>query len=460
MEEHEYDYDEFNDGDDSPASGTNADGNPMTPAAIRAGVKVASELDGLFLYAKSGWWGYNADGYWEHQLKVPLDLIDWVNWRRYAFADALASDGDTTAAEILAADDTAFAGSMSEKGGLMAALRTKLLAPEPAGPTHLLCTPGGTLNLRNGELMPHSPWHYNRAITRGVYLPEADSIAQRQVLDDHLGKVLTTPGLDAFIQLVSLGLTGRAQSHRGIVLVLGTSGSGKGGLVSLVCGCVGSYGYPLTASYLSTDQHRDIDSVMATMLANQVRFGAAHEVAKSALAQGKTLDVSGDGERSARQPHGLPLRGRLRFQLWLTSVDAPEFDTRGGIVRRLATLRTGKPLEEVIDTDDWPSEIYDALLTLAGRAACEVYQRGYRAPEGEGKDRAVADMDPVRTAVAEILDDSWEGRGLQELLELVKADLPDTTATLLGRKLPDRWATERSGTGSQKVRILVRRPEK
>ena len=459
--------------------------NPGDPAQVDRPVFVYDE-------GKTGWWVYEpADpgrgipgGVWRSLETDSHSLLDAIHQRRLELAVEIevtegpgglgpSPDFRAHAAEVLSSG-----GRWREQrvttSPFWAGLRQALRGSEPGGvyggrnkdgAVHYLKyinTPGGTIDLSTGILLPHSPEWGCRAVTGGRYTPESVS-EHRNTFTQYFSKVLAPAYQAHYLSLGGLALTGQSQSLRGLVMVKGESGSGKGGLAGALVSAFGEYARVVDSSWFSR-RIGDIDDATALMVANRVRLIAVDEVgADSRPHQSRLMSLTGDSMLSARRPHGKTISDKVRAGVWTTAVDAPSgIAAWSGIRRRLAVIPTMKRLDvaDVIPCFEERQEVQDAVLTLATLAAREVYEKGYRAPEGdiELKRGVLAEMDPL-SALLERLDNQWKDAPLRDLLSHIREDLgwDDLSMQKLGRAVghSEVWTSKREGGGGPM--ILIRR---
>ena len=100
----------------------------------------------------------------------------------------------------------------------------------------LLNTPGGVVDLKTGELLPHKPDYYMTKIT--AVAPEGDCPRWMQFLDEITNRA---PGLIGFLQrLIGYGLTGSTREHA-FAFLYGTGANGKGTFLNTITKALGDY---------------------------------------------------------------------------------------------------------------------------------------------------------------------------------------------------------------------------
>ena len=435
---------------------------PRAPAAIPSGISewaaigefIAREhLSGRYVYDNTphrlGWWNYDGR-VWRSLVDGDPRLLDDVNAQRYALAQKLKEQGNEGPAATLAGQkywDRNKAKNSDFWSGLRLTLAGDLPEPEP----HYLGTPGGVVDLRTGQLHPHAPEFGIRALTRGQYLPQ-EVAAMMEVWHRRFDPVFAPEIQAAYLALLALALTRRAQNLRGIVFVKGESGSGKGGAVNVAVNALGDYSGAVPRKWLDQRNGGDIDATGAELLEKQPAIVSIDEVGQGTRVDfGHLMTVTGDMPYKARRPHGPLIEGRIQAQFWTTAVDVPQIPKASGIDRRMAVLPTIHRLEEseidAVRADD--QDLLAYVVTRAALLAQLVYQDGYRAPVGDEstKAEALADMDPLATWLDE-LPESLADHLVSEVLDQARKDLGDEkiTANALGRRINASkvWISERS----------------
>ncbi len=409
---------------------------------------------------RNGWWTYDADGgYWYQLDRDDLWLSDEMSRDRFLYARQLKQSGYSDMAEEVASMMKWRRLTVSD-GGFWSALRTVLSGRVPVPEMGLLNCPNGTVDLRSGSLVPHSPAHGCRAVTSGRFLP-GEAPRLEKVLRERLAPVFSDLVFDAWLDLCALAITGRAQSYRSLVVLLGMSGSGKGGAVQLLHRALGMYSYALPAGWLEK-YASEIDATRADLLEREVRLVWLDEIgAQTKMVEQKLLTVLGDSVDNARRPHGKTVEGKHRWMMFTTAVTVPRLSAHGGASRRMAVLPTlGVDLEAEglkLPEDSVDQELLDAVVTLGALRAPAVYDRGYRAPHGDesAKAEAVAAMDPVSDWLND-LELPALGLPFSEVYASALLMFPELTRTELGVKISAHPSLERRKRGEAKVVYVCR----
>ena len=416
---------------------------------------------GRYIYvtdpASFGWWGY-VNNVWRPLSTSDLRLHDELARNRYRYANDLVVLGQSSVADFIAKSFSSMVGK-SEKSDLWVALREACegAAPQPA-PYHV-GTPPGIVDLRDFSLRPHTPDLGIRALTAGAFRP--DNLDQHyRALQSRLDRVFDRDTQDAYIRLIGLALTGKAQSYTSIVLIKGESGSGKGDACNLVLRALNEMAMGVGAEWIGQQQRTDIDAIGAELMERQPVVLNIDEIGgDTRIGFSRLNTLTGNAEKAFRRPHGALIKGRLRCQVWTTCVDVPELPRGKGIDRRLAVLPTFRQLEDREKDEDGGSDpaLLDAVVTLACRQAQDVYAQGYTPPEGNprAKADALADMDRVADWIES--QDDLHGMAVSEARKRAFADLEiadrDLSATAFGSRLASskRWAPHRGTAGRREI---------
>ena len=425
----------------------------------------AVRLAGTFRFVlESGTWWHYHDHYWTPLTSDDLRLLDGLTNDRYLLAYQLQEEGRDELAEVLG-NSKEFERQKSPKSDLWAGFRHILAGDEPRPELHHLGVPGGVVDLRDGKLYPHGPAFNIRGVTAGDYRP--GDPAHLEVFHARFWRVFAPDVQRDYLRLAGLALTGRAQSFRSVVLVLGPSGSGKGGAISTLAAAMGQRSMEVGLDWLGAQHRNDIDAVGCEIVEKMPAALTFDEIGgDTKIGISRFLSLTGDRQRfQARRPHGRLIAGPIMAQLWAAAVEVPLFPRNTGINRRLAllpTLRSFEP-DEIAATGGSDQELLDAIVTRAVAEAQLVYAAGYEAPEGDHgrKAEALDQMDPLASWLEELPEDA-AGRATADLLEEARADLewPDLKAAALGRKIntSERWDKARARSG-ELTRLRRRIPD-
>ena len=406
------------------------------------------------------WFRYNGK-VWEelgsHQL---CSITDRISDTRWGLAQELKDAGQLYAAALLA-EAREWRYARGGGGDFWSGLRTSRAGELPITELHLIATPGGVVDLRHGKIYNHDPRFGIRAIAAGHYRPE-DYDRLRALLRRRMEQVFDDTNFDALCGYIGMTLTGRAQRRKGLVLIIGKSGSGKSGTINLVKDALGDYAFA-ASRWLEKQPRGDVDATLADVLEKRPRMIVCEEVGTgSAVNVNRLLRLTGASEDVARRPYGTLRRGELISAIWSSAVTPPNWRTNDGIKRRLGLLNSRAKLPEaaVDDSGEYQQELLDAVITVGVIEAAAVYRPDYRPPEGDARAFAetLAEMDDLMGLI-ENLPDEWSGRQVSELLEFAKAELDrDITPHILGIKIrgSERWVKESPNGGRHRKKAVIR----
>lgn len=411
---------------------------------------------------KTGWWGYvERLGLWQTLEKDNETLIDALQARKYQYADELRHHAQDELAAVFSTDRL-WRNVRGNRSDFYSGMRDGLDAPEPgrrpgtpAGDFIYLNTPDCTVDLMRGDSHRHSPNFECRAVTAGRYDP-ANAPDYLKYLQSEFGKVFRPEMLLELLRIVGLTMTNRAQAYSGIVMVMGSSGSGKGGTVRTIGGSLGGYATQVPAEWFA-QRHtaNEIDAVTFDILERQVRFIGVDELGTDngrAVSEKRLLTLTGDNYAKARKPYGKIIEDVVRGAVWTTCVIPPKFPANSGIKRRLIVLPTSGHFFTAADIDARHAErqdTLDAIVTLGAMRAREVYADGYEPPMGDesAKSTAVKAMDDISEWLDSLEPLEWHGKSMADALHQARADLGDDklTSTLLGNRvrLHPHWGKHR-----------------
>ena len=415
--------------------------------------------------ARGPYWARYRGGIWEDLTTQDNSLIDWVSAHRLRIAGQLEKQGMADLGKKLAVDYL-WNGQKHRGSDLWAGLRSVCVGEVPDRARYHVATPGGCVDLRTGEMHPHSPECGQRGMTVGRYLP-VEWPRLSAVLGAHL-ELVFSPGVQLiFLELVGLSLTGEAATHRGLVLVKGSWRSGKGAIVELTRESLGTRAGALGLDWFGR-KSGDIDAETADLLHLQPDSIAVAEMGVDSLSHRRKFLAAFGGQDvlTARRPHGATISGKFRSLGWSSCVEVPRFDAGSGIEGRLVVLPTLGTLPEALRRghgEMFTQDLLDSVVTggiLRIREA-GFFDGGYTPPGGD-KDAATAEvlaaMDPWAAWLAR-LPDSWHSRPVDEAWWEAMADTgEEITETSWGGQInrSPRW-TKRRGevAGVRKMRLYL-----
>ena len=408
------------------------------------------------------WWAWT-DDYWRPLNEKDHAIHHHLDRQRFGVAQELVDANEQTAAELLGNPKEWRAERATPAGEFWAGMAGTLKGSEPAPSMDHFAAANGLVDLRTGELVGHLPEHETRSVAAGNYLPQSKPLLT-EALQRRLQGVLSPGGIEGFIDLVALGMTGRAQNYRAVLWLWGRSGTGKGGILQLISAALGNKALPRGRSFLEHSQG-DIDDALADVLEKQPLFILIDEVGSSskALNEGKSLSRFGDSPQSARRPHGRTITGTLRAMLVLTTVTAPTLSGKRGWERRSAVLGTLAAIPTKRKESGITQDLKDAVITLAALRAREVLEAmamgTYTEPVGDPQ-RAkefLAEADPVGEWL-EALPDKCDGMLMKDLAEKANEELdPDKEfkAQGFGKRVAVsvKWKRHISSSGIRSIKL-------
>ena len=388
-------------------------------------------------------------------------LMDEIARNRHGYVQQLADEQCREAADRLSDDHEWRWARSSTTHDFAAGLRHHLGGAMPQPEQYHKATPSGVVDLRTGELLPHSPELWTRAVTLGDYRPD-DAEAHMAALTKRFGggKVFASETLNSYLRLIGLALTGLAQSYRAIVLIVGESGSGKGDAGNVAQRALGGLGLGVAREWLAQKSRSDIDATSTDLLEHQPAIIRVDELGSDTdITPSRLMSFTGNAPTSSRRPHGPTISGTVRGQLWATAVQPPTIPRDSGIERRLAVLPTIRKLAESEKDEAGGQDpaLMNALVTMAMQYAAEVYLEGYEAPQGDtgAKGLVLSDMDEAAAWLEE--QDDLHGMGVTEAWNRALAQLGMTdkelTQTRFGRKVAKstRWDKAQVAGGTRVI---------
>ena len=435
----------------------------------------ADRLLGKFRYDPEtcAWYRYDG-GVWielNSRQVFPELLAPFIS-RRFALANELIEAKgirfEAAGKRIIQSGDAA--GWINHDGGVLGGIRETLTAALPIPPLYYLGTPDGVVDLRNGQLLPHSPDFGLRCLTAGRYRPEDYDYLFDRLATDRYGipdnPILTAANLDTLIRQIGLTLTGQSVHLTALTLIVGLSGSSKTNTVSLVKAALGGYAMAAPENLLEPCRS-DIDFGLADIIDFRPRMLAHDEIAAdSTISIKKLLGLTGYKELTARRPHGTPRHGKSIAALWTTAVNIPKWPAGQGMRRRLSIIETARQLADREKTFAFDPDFLDAVVTLGCKAAAAVYQDGYAPPYGDetARQNVLADMDSLADWILHLPAD-WHGRETNEArkefiaeTDGVEVSTQEFAATV---KASGRWkirTVNRNGRKNVKVLDLIDNP--
>ena len=415
------------------------------------------------------WWMYEND-YWRQKTEKDYEIQHHMDRHRFGIAQELQDAGHPQAAELLGNAKAWREQQTSYPGEFWAGMAHTLKGPQPTPVFDRFAAANGLVDLRAGTLSPHAPEHETRSVAGGQFLP--DKAAElRKALDLRFEGILPSNGVDWFLDLVGLAMSGKAQNWRSILWLWGPSGSGKGGIARLLLDAFGAKARVVSREFFSqASSGGDIDTPMADVIERQPLFIIIDEFGTKQVDIGRLLSRTGDTPQSARRPHGATIEGLIFAMIVVLTVTAPSIPARTGLSRRVSVLGTMNRIPDNRIYDGIPQELRDAVITLgaqrAGKALEAMDKREYHAPEGdrEKKEEFMQKVDPVGMWL-DTLPDSCDRMTMADLVARANLDIPDldkpATTNLMGRRVQtsEKWRRGEWQADDKKVRGIRLKPK-
>ena len=389
-------------------------------------------MKGRFLWSESkkvgrGWWRWDGQR-WDLIDSARLEIGDLLYGARMDLAREASALGFGAATVDLMRKSRPFSEQVkSEKCPLWTGLRRTLKRSMKLPPDHMVNTPGGVLNLKKGELKPHTPEspYLHTSCTDGWYRPdELDEM--RRAFEARVSPSIPDEARRCrMLKSLTIALGGKAGGHaRGsLVYYYGEEGGGKGNCLRYIEDSGG--GYCVSPNVAALLQGGDINASLADVLEANPRILTMSEVTRVLME--KVLSLTGRDSLTARGPHQANVTRRLSCAVMVSASAAPSSRSDTGMKRRLLGIRFDKAAAVTSATarDETTQDEKDALVTLALLDAILMWQKPLDwvpLPEDDEDSRdARMQADPVEELIAEL--DPVEDRGLplSDLVEELKA---------------------------------------
>lgn len=179
----------------------------------------------------------------------------------------------------------------------------------------------GTVDLRTGDLMPHSPTDF---ITQRSDI-EFDRSATAPKFQEFLSYIIPGAEMREFLgRLLGMAMIGDVTEHR-LPVFLGAGRNGKGTLIRLVSSVFGSYYSGISKSLLIESRFEDHPTVVATLW--RKRLVTTEELPKNARWNvSRAKELTGGDALTGRFMHGNEFTFRPQHSLILAANDWPEVD--------------------------------------------------------------------------------------------------------------------------------------
>lgn len=266
----------------------------------------------------------------------------------------------------------------------------------------LLNCANGTVDLRTGELRPHSKEDYCSRLAPVEYDPGARSELWGRFLSEACGG---DQGLIDFLQrAIGYSLTGDT-SEEVLFLVLGPGGSGKTTLVEAVKSALGDYGKTADfETFLAREGRGGVRDDVAELAGRRFVVGVEVERGRR-LAEGLVKLLTGGDSIRARFLYQEAFEFRPQFKLWLCANDPPHVRHGDSAMwRRILRI----PFERVVPPEKRdpsvkarlkdPKESGPAILAWAVEGCLRWQREGLGVPGvvRSATDELRREMDPLR----------------------------------------------------------------
>jgi len=290
---------------------------------------------GRFLHTEShGWLQYNGRGYWTTELAestLSNAIIETLNWR---ISNALQIDpeGKSGSGALV----KFCAPNAYRKRGAMDLIKDRsgaIIDRFDTNPDLLNC-PNGVLDLRTGDLLPHSPDYRFLHVAGTDYNPDAD----QSFWLGWLREVLEDEELIDWLQM-AVGYTLTGHTNEEIVFYLyGPTRAGKGVFTEAIQGVLGRHlSKEIEFSVLTEKRHPDSQNFALAPLKSARAVMASESNRYERFDEAKLKRISGGNEISCAFKHKDHFNYRPQFKIWLSSnhpVNAdPDDDAAWGRLR-------------------------------------------------------------------------------------------------------------------------------
>ena len=237
----------------------------------------------------------------------------------------------------------------------------------------------GTVDLRTGELLPHSRADLITKITQVRYDPDAKA----PVFEEFLEKVLPNEELRKFVQkAIGYSLTGDISEHA-LFFLHGSGANGKTTLMNVVLGVTGDYGKQ-AAPDLLVAKGNSHPTELADLFG--ARFVASTEVEDGRkLAENLTKQLTGGDRIKARRMRQDFWEFDPTHKIWLSANHKPEVrGTDYAIWRRIKLIPFGVSIPKVDQDPKLPEKLKDempGILAWAVRGCLKWQAEGLGEPK-------------------------------------------------------------------------------
>ena len=272
-----------------------------------------------FAYTSShGWLSYDPElGYWTAEIDnaaAKQAIRETLAWRISQAWAGVKGDGETKRATAVT---KACKPNAHRVNAVLDALKTLVFTTASdfqRDTAHLLNVANGVIDLRTGELLPHSPDHRFMYFVPTEYDPDADMSEWLSFLDEALG-----PEMADFIQVAAgYSITGHTREEV-MFYVFGPTRAGKGTFTETLTATLGAPLVKVTAFETFTQRNADAQGfALAPLMQSRIVFASeSNRYRKFDAAKVKGL-TGGDTIQASfkRRDH---FNYRPRFKIWLAS---------------------------------------------------------------------------------------------------------------------------------------------
>lgn len=211
--------------------------------------------------------------------------------------------------------------------------RVPILPAQMDAHNHVINTPAGIINLRNGEIEPHDPKRYITKIAYADYTPHTDAPLWKQFLRDIFNG---DEELIRYVQkAVGYSMTGSTQEQC-IFFCYGTGRNGKSTFINIIGDMLGDYAVNMQPeSIMVKNSSGGANSDIARLMG--ARFVTTVEPSEGVrLNEGLVKQLTGGDPITARKLYGNEFEFKPEFKLWMATNHKPVVrGTDEGIWRRI-----------------------------------------------------------------------------------------------------------------------------
>lgn len=249
----------------------------------------------------------------------------------------------------------------------------------------LLATPGGTVDLRTGEISPGRPGDLMTKLAGAApipldrFSPEADCPRWLNFLRQ---ATEGDAGLIRFLaQWSGYCLTGDVR-EQSLLFVHGPGGSGKSTFIDTLAGILGSYAINLPSSTLTEQRWAAHPTEIARLQGHRLAYASETEQGRS-WNENRIKELTGGDTVSARFMHKDFFEFKPQFKLTIVGNNAPTFENVDGAIRRRFNVAPfhSKPERPDMGLRAALEKEYPGILTWAIQGCLDWQKNGIVRPE-------------------------------------------------------------------------------